>query len=174
VGAIDTSGLLPGDVVAALRSLSRRLHAALDSARFGDGGTAARDAAAGMPAADGRSAHERLAQVAGLTTETDRAVAELVLHDGGVLRSDRPTDDPARFAGVAALPIDQLLLEVGYALDALIDRLESLAPATWAHTGTTHTGESVPLLDVVRSLVGVIADDLRAIERAMRAAGATD
>lgn len=172
---LDTSSLLPGDVVAALRSFPNRFAAAIDPARFGeppDQHVAARDAALTAAGPDGRSPLGTLAGVDAITQLADRCVTELTLHGAGAV--DWPPQPSQGDATLTSPDVDTLLHHLSTSLDELADRVASLPNASWGSSGTGSTGAPLEVLDLLRDLVRRVAEDLRTIDDALGRSTATD
>ncbi len=168
VDGIDTSGLLPPDVIAALRSFPRRFTTATDPARLTDGDADRRDELARRHGTDGTSAQDHLRNA----TRTLQLIAGAI---DEVLQTEGPTLHPActdrarrSWPEPPGESTDGLLTELVDADQRLIERLEAIAPAAWARTATVADDGERTVGHLAAELVGTVADDLRWIERNLR------
>jgi hypothetical protein len=153
----------PADAIVALRSMGRRwrgLFAGLDEDE-------SPDALARRPGADGRSALTHASHATERIIVLDRALEQVLVHEGATL-------DPA-VADHAASPIALVNADVDTAIDRLAGRAEELAARAdrvaagdWARRATVDGGGEVDALGLLWDAVDTAVADLKAAEATLR------
>lgn len=165
---VDTSALLPGDVVAALRSLPPRYRRALDPDRLAEGDVDRRDDLVGRPGPSGVAPLDHLRDAARTAQLVGRALEDVAVQDEPVVHPAAVDASRRHWPAPAGEAVDDLLDELTTALVGLADHLEQLASDRWARTGRVAEVGPRSLLELARGLVATVADDLRLLDTDLR------
>lgn len=164
---IDVSGLTGGDVVAALGSFPRRYRAALVVDPDED-----LEELAARVGPDGRSAHDLVLDAVSTLVVLGRALHQVV-HDDEPLLHPAVVDPAARTwdppPGMTTTDLVGMLEEECTEIAGLLGGLRA---GDWDRTGRVADGPTRTALELGREAVRTASEDLRALERAMRAARA--
>ena len=159
------ASLNPGAAAAALHSFPQRYRAVFAADPTRDPEELAQHATA-----HGRTVRDTIAATGDALEVLGDTLAKVLIADDVALPAAAvggEVDSPPR----RGVPLRDLLERVDTHAKATARQIESATSAAFLRTGTAPNGETVSALDLARQAVRVAAENLRAIERAVRDAG---
>jgi hypothetical protein len=160
------SGLNPGAVVAALRSFPRRYRAALSSDP-----TRAPDELGTQRSRAGRPVLELLTNTVGTLGQLCHALHKVLVADHPPALPAIVTGNSAHVATTRAPTVSALLEELDEVAQRSAEMVSSAPSESLLRVGHAPEGTEVTALDIGRQSVRVAAENLRAVEQALRDAG---